>query len=513
MLVAGQHADAVAKMATMENDGAGRLIGFKGEVTKENKCSNTKGTLMHHFTFDSANNWVDQTAGQLSSFMTTDVNGVRMSGQYEMMQKTQDTEWKTRVTQYYYTEYYYGYWFGCDDFCYHDARYGNGQICNRRGRPYAYCNQHVNYAYELQATTTKTTNYLAGYCNVASWNGDNMWVVAGSAANNKYSAAINEVVSQSQTYSEWLSKGGAVDDFGDTFTYAGFNWNVWYTHGYAHYHRDGNWWYYGDSTEITKKHHVKAAEYASLDDNHYCELKSSAKFQFKNHECRLAYDVRVYGHLEKDDKTCIAAENKKGETLTRTCRNGNQNALAHGTDDKTIYTNWFKGDEKFRIVLTAMTDGTYFNGHEIIGHDDVKVFCRACACPSCKIVKGEKDEEVIQVQHHNHESQEPNAVLKRRGDREWLNAHNKKKNGGDLNHRCYKSSDGVGTEGGHKKDLRKGTDNWKSVTLEKGDGNHRTGDNPTVKTNTKCKCVCDWIDASEDPNADLNAYGYKMINQ
>lgn len=104
-------------------------------------------------------------------------------------------------------------------------------------------------------------------------------------------------------------------------------------------------------------------------------------------------------------------------------------------------------------------------------------------------------------------------MLKRRGDREWLNAHNKQKNGGDLNHRCYKSSDGVGTEGGHKKDLRKGTDNWKSVTLEKGDQNPLTSDNPTVNTRTQCKCVCDWIDASEDPNADLNAYGYKMINQ
>jgi hypothetical protein len=506
------------KFNKMENEGE-HLVGFRGEVTRHNKCSTAKGTLMHHFTFDSANNWVDTTAGQLSNFMTTDRNGVRMSGQHEMVQRSQTThvQWQTRTTQYGWTVngrcnqgcYYHNWYSQYADKFYRRTRHN--QVCNycsRWGcRPAAWCDYTARTTYRHgYGSNTKTNNYAAGYCNVASWNGENMWVVAGSAANNKYAKAMNKMIAKGKA-------GANGDEYGYHFLY-------W--HRISAYTLSAPWSHNPHYKKIWEEEHIhwehqEAAEWKALDDNHYCELESEDKFQYKGHECRLKYDVRVYGHLEEDDKTCIAAETTDGETLTRTCRNGDQKALAHGTDDKTITTNWFKADDKFRIVLSAMTDGTYFNGHEIIGHDDVKLICRACQCPSCKLVKGESDEKVIEVQHHNHESQEPNAVLKAQRNHMWLqqgfNKDTQYANRKELNHRCFKSSDGVGVAGGHKKDLRKdGDDGYKTVTYENGDEDLTTGDNPTVDKNHECQCVCDFKDSGADPNSDLNAENYRSNN-
>lgn len=283
-----------------------------------------------HYKFDSANNWVGDHGASPDRtdnirVVTTYANGqVEEIGHREKMTetKTTTTTWTTQQCSGYKRhsrcDTGCNYWFGtqCQEKqdcrqCVKRTWYGKCRkyktIRNGCHKRMHWCPQDCTTKQHSKTDTT-TKDYIAGYCNIASYNGENMWVVAGSAANNEYSAS--------------------------------------------------------------------RSDFESGDSNHYCALTTVDTHNEPEGECRLSYFIDTWGSLEANDVTCIEATKTNGDVITRKCLNGQQ----MGADPThTITSEWFYGGEDFKIALNAITQGTYFNGHEIIAHDDVKLTCRPCA--------------------------------------------------------------------------------------------------------------------------------------
>jgi hypothetical protein len=292
------------------------------DSTEEYKvCGNPDSpqTEVIEYKFDSANNWVGDhgaKADRSANFkVTTTYRGgakVVEIGHREQMTKT--TTWTVRKCSGFKKHS------RCDTGCSRRRSYRwrgrtyyySGQWCKDiRGRRYRWERCSLKCHWE---THSKDTDYLAGYCNIASYNGESMWVVAGSAANNQFAAG--------------------------------------------------------------KK------DWKSGDDAHYCDLSTVATYTKPKQECQLSYYVDTWGQLEENDVTCVTAFAASNEdVITRECMSGKE---IQGDKDPThtVTSDWFSGDTEFKIALSAITQGTYFNGHEIIAHDDVKLTCRPCATPA-----------------------------------------------------------------------------------------------------------------------------------
>jgi hypothetical protein len=418
--------------ADAENDG-GDLSDVASIVTNKNKCSKASGTEFAHFTFSQGSNWNGDTGPAGNSDQRNQLNALTYSitdphredgkrnlalmyGPHESMLHL----WRTQATylmrhprcnngnfgkcSYQCTYRRYGR-------CYRYSPLCNGQYCYNswarvrrcntrsrncmrwRGRYYylrRYCRtQRYTCGTGIATSGTKAAVRVGGFCNIAKKNGEDMWVVAGSAVNNDGSLARYHA---SMTHRQELYNAFRLND--------------------QHSRLDG------------LKTFMSIHGFMASDNEHYCEISTEQAWTLPAHECKISLDVETTGRLEGDDLTCVSAVTSvTGTSLTRACLTGNELAR-----ENKLETEWFKGDDTFQIALSAMTDGAYFNGLEIISHDNVKLTCRACTCPTCTMEESKTGEPIMRVMHKNHESQEANDAIRRAGGTPWKAADN---------HRCY----------------------------------------------------------------------------
>jgi hypothetical protein len=163
-------------------------------------------TEVEHYKFDSASNWVGDNGAKASrtAFVTTRAGGITMRGHHE---KT--ITWTTRAVGTRYTPHSRcqtscDYFFGSqcqrtDEWCYnykHCAKRNRWGWCTRRETRRHCTGQYYHTRYWCGRATVyapHATEAAAGYCNIAAYNGENMWVVAGSAYNNLKAAHYSNV--------------------------------------------------------------------------------------------------------------------------------------------------------------------------------------------------------------------------------------------------------------------------------------------------------------------------------